>query len=205
MIIDTATYKLDENQYLVPEAIKKQIVIGHTGTMDMKHVTKWKTRLNGNYKKTAAFTISKSGQVFNHFDPIFSSTILNNPYLDKRSIVILLENEGWLSKDGENNEFIDWLGYIYNKPEEIIEKKWRNYQYWSPYTIEQFEATVALVNHLCEEFYINRYTVPHNTKLDDLLDFEGIMYRSNLDINYTDLNPSWDFNLFKQRIENEDQ
>jgi hypothetical protein len=204
MIIDTGAYKLSENQYLVPEAVKKQIVIGHTGTNGMKHFIKWATRLNGGYKKTAAFTISKNGQVFNHFDPIYSSNILNNPYLDKRSIVILLENEGWHVNDKENNEFINWLGYIYNKPDEIIEKKWRNYQYWAPYTKEQFESCIVLVNHLCDEFYIAKNAVAHNTKLDNVIDFEGIMYRSNIDINYTDLNPTWDFNLFKQRIENED-
>lgn len=204
MIIDSGKYRLGEDQYLIPEAVKKQIVIGHTGTKGMRHFTKWTTRLNGNYKKTAAFTISKSGQVFNHFDPIYSSNILNNPHLDKRSIVILLENEGWLVKDPENNEFIDWLGHIYNKPEEVTGRLWRNYKYWIPYTKEQFESCVVLVNHLCKEFYISRNAVPHNTKLDDFMDFEGILYRSNIDVNYTDLNPTWDFNLFKQRIENED-
>src|ERR1044072_4051225 len=205
MIIDTETYKLSENQYLVPETIKKQIVIGHTGTRDMKHVVKWTTRLNGKYKKTAAFTISKGGHVFNHFDPIFSSSILDSIHQDKRSIVILLENEGWLTHDEENDEFIDWLGYIYNNPEEIIEKKWRSYQYWAPYTKEQFESTVELVKQLCDEFFIPRYAVAHNTKLDEVIDFEGILYRSNFGVNYTDLNPTWDFSLFKQMIENEDQ
>src|SRR5689334_16582613 len=117
MIIDSSTYKLSENQYLTPEAVKKQIVIGHTGTRDMKHFTKWTTILDGNYIQTAALTISKRVQVFNHYEPIYSSNILGGAHLHKRSILILHENERWLVYDTENKEFIDWLRYIYNKPD----------------------------------------------------------------------------------------
>jgi N-acetyl-anhydromuramyl-L-alanine amidase AmpD len=205
MIIDTTTYQLPESNYLTPETVKKQIIIGHTGSKDMKHFTKWMTRLNGNYKKTAAFTIDAAGRVFNHFDPLFSSNLLGRVEIDKKSIIILLENEGWLTKDAERGEFLNWVGHIYNKPENVVEKRWRNYQYWSPYSEEQFNSTVELVNQLCDEFFIPKFVISHNTKVEGLDNFEGVLYKSNIDKNNTDLNPSWGFVQFKQLIENEKQ
>lgn len=202
MVIDKTSYELSTNNYINEETIKHQIVLGHTSTNDMLHVTKWKNRLNGNYKKTAAFTIDIGGGIYRHFDPIYFSNILGNIEFDKKSIVILLENSGSLIKDGENNQFIDWIGHIYNKPEKVIEKRWRNYQYWAPYTDEQVISTVELVKSLCKEFYITKFVIPHNTKLNQLDDFEGVLYRSNLEKYNTDLSPAWNFEEFKNKLEN---
>ena len=81
MIIDTTTYTLSDKHYIKEQTNKKQIVIGHTSTSQMRHVTKWENRLNGEYKKTAAFTISKDGNIYQHFDPIYfsNSTSLITP------------------------------------------------------------------------------------------------------------------------------
>jgi hypothetical protein len=74
------------------ESIKKQIVLGNTFNHDMKHVIGWKHRHNGNYKKTAAFTIDINGVIHKHFDPKYQSKFFNDLILDGKSIVILLEN-----------------------------------------------------------------------------------------------------------------
>ena len=201
MKIDKKTYTLPDKNYINVETIKKQIVIGHTSSNKMRHYDKWTNRLNGNYKKTAAFTIDTNGKIYNHFDPIYFSEILGKMELDKKSIVILLENEGWLHKDAEKNEFINWVGYIYNKPEEVIERRWRNYSYWAPYSDEQFLSAVKLVNQLCEEFYIPKFAIPHNTKIEDLDNFNGILYKSNIEKHYTDLSPAWNCEKFKYKLE----
>ena len=201
MIIDTTTYKLSNSNFIEEETIKKQIMIGHTGTHNMNHFTKWVNRLNGTYKKTAAFTIDLSGNVYQHFDPIYFSPILDNLDMDKKSIVILLENDGWLVKDTEKNHFINWIGNIYNKPDDIIERKWRGYSYWVPYTIKQMESAVLLANKICEEFFIDKFAIPHNIKLDTLDDFKGVLYRSNIEKYYTDLSPAWNCELFKSKLE----
>jgi hypothetical protein len=203
MVIDSVTYKLPDNNYLRPEAIKKQIVLGHTGTWGMNHFTKWITRLNGRYQKTAAFTIDVAGTIFNHFDPIYSSNLIGKADIDKKSIIILLENEGWLAHDPEINQFSNWVGHIYNNPEKVFEKRWRSYQFWAPYTEEQFESAIQLVNQLCDEFFIPKFVIPHNTKLEGLAEFEGVLYKSNIDKNNTDLNPAWNFEGFKTRVEYE--
>ena len=63
----------------------------------------------------------KEGKIYNHFEPKFHARYFNNLELDKKTIVILLENEGWLLNNQENNQFITWLGDIYNKEEQIFE------------------------------------------------------------------------------------
>lgn len=201
MIIDAKNFKLPIDNYNPIESEKKQIVIGNTFNHDMRHVIGWLHRYNGKYKKTAPYTITKSGIVYEHFDPKYQSKYLNDSALDNRSIVILLENDGWLTKNNEKNKFITWVGDIYNGQNEVFEKKWRGYNYWCPYTKEQMVSTLKLTNLLCENFSIPKTSINHNTKIDEICDYEGIIYKSNLAKQYNDLNPSWDFELFKETIE----
>jgi hypothetical protein len=203
MVIDIKKYSLPENNFINCETIKKQIVIGHTSTNSMKHYTKWLNRLNGRYTKTAQYTIDINGKIYQHFDPIFTSNILKNTELDKKSIVILLENDGWLVKDFEKNEFINWYGDIYNITEPVVEKRWRGYLNWAPYTNKQFNSAVWLSNKLCDDFYIKKFAIPHNTKIENHDDFSGVLYRGNLDKDYTDLSPAWNFENFKYKLENQ--
>jgi len=201
MKINKTKYELLDKNFIKEETIKKQIVIAHTGTNKMKHFIKWTNRLNGTYTKTAAFTIDFSGNIYQHFDPIYFSNILGNLEMDKKSIVILLENEGWLVKNDEKKCFINWIGHIYNKSENVIERKWRGYSYWAPYTIVQLNSAVQLANKLCEEFSIDKFAISHNTKIENLDDFKGVLYRSNLEKNYTDLSPAWSCEQFKNKFE----
>ena len=201
MIIDDTTHLLPLDNYIPIESIKKQIILGHTFNHDMKHVTGWLNRCNGKYKKTAAFTIDAAGLIYKHFDPKFQAIFFNNLILNKQSIVILLENDGWVMKNGEKNEFITWKGDIYKQPSEVIEKKWRGYEHWSPYTEKQMESAISLINMLCEEFFIPVSSISHNTKIDGLLDYKGVLYKSNLEKHYTDLSPSWDCEKFKNKLE----
>lgn len=201
MIIDDITYALTPNNYIPIDTIKKQIVIGHTFNHDMKHCVGWQNRLNGNYKKTAAFSIDAAGLVYKHFDPIYHSNFFGNKEIDKQTIVILVENDGWLIKDVEKNLFITWIGDIYRGPAEIVEKRWRGYNYWCPYTKKQVESSILLVKELCNEFFIPSNSLNHNTKIDNVMDFEGVLYKSNFEKHYTDLSPSWDYENFKTKIE----
>jgi hypothetical protein len=199
MKIDEKRYILPEDNYIKAPTIKKQIIIGHTSTSKMRHFDKWTNRMNGNYKKTAPYTIDNNGNVFNHFEPIYFSEIFGNLELDKKSIVILLENEGWLVKDAEKNRFINWIGHIYNKPELVIERKWRGQTYWAPYSDKQVNATIQLVGNICDEFNIDRFAIPHNTKIDDFNTFNGVIYRSNINKNYIDLSPALSCENFKYK------
>lgn len=202
MIINDKKYKLPPKNYIPIESNKSQIIIANTFNHDMKHVTGWLSRLNGDYKKTAPFTIGSDGSVYKHFDPKYISKFFNdNSSLNNKSIVILLENDGFLVKNEEKNEFISFNGYIYNGLGEIVEKKWRGYEYWAPYSTKQIESLIDLICMLCDRFDIPLVSVAHNTKITQIGEFEGVLYRSNLEKHYTDPNPNLDYELIKNKIE----
>lgn len=194
------SYILPKNNYTNIESIKKQIVIGNTNNNNMKHYIGWVNRYNGKYKKTAAFTIDAAGIIYKHFEPRYQSEYFNDLKQNNKSIVILLENDGSLIKDVEKNNFLSWLGYIY-KEEDVFEKKWRTYNYWVQYKKEQIDSAVNLVKELCEEFYIPLTAMTHNTKMNDLEEYSGILYKSNIEMYYTDLSPAFDFEYFTNKIE----
>jgi len=87
MIIDE-TYLLSTNNYHEIESIKKQIVFGNTFNHNMRHVSGWLHRHNGNYKKTAAFTIDAAGIVYKHFEPKYQSNYFDNLKQNSKSIII---------------------------------------------------------------------------------------------------------------------
>lgn len=201
MQIDDKSYQLPIQNYISTETGKSQIVIGNTFNKDMRHYTGWLHRNNGQYKKTAHYTITVDGTIYEHFSPIYYSRYFKNYEQNLKSIVILLENDGWLIRDSEKDQYLTWIGDIYKEPSKIIAKKWRGFNFWTQYTEQQFESAINLTKVLCDRFSIPLTSVGHNTKIDILADYRGILYKSNLEKHFTDPNPSWDCELFKNKIE----
>ena len=202
-MIDKETYKLQESHYLNVETTKKRIVIGNSFSIDMNHYNGWVNRHNGKYKKTSMYTIAIDGKIYEHFNPKYSSEIIDKKDFDESTITILLENEGWLIKDlNDENRYITYVGNIYNRIDEVFVKKWRHNNYWSPYSQKQLDSTVYLINKLCNDFEIPKNVIHHNTKISNGYSYEGILYKSNLNTYFTDVNPSWDFAGIKEQIEN---
>lgn len=194
MEINNTDYILDEHNYVREETEKEKIIFMNSLNEGMNHVNGWKTRMNGEYKYTSAFTIAKDGTVFQHYDPKYWSKVFNKN-IDREIIPITMENYGYLKMENKETGFITWLRDIY-KGDEVFEKRWRGYKYWDPYTDEQKESAVRLVDELCETFDIEKDSVPYNIKIDSPEAFKGVMYRSNFDKYYCDLSPAWDFTLF---------
>lgn len=199
--IDKETHKLSKDNYYEVMSDKHQIVIGHSFSSGMNHIVGWKTRLNGKNKKTAAFTISLSGEIFQHYDPKYCSDFINIKGVNQFIIPIVLENEGWLIKDEENKRFLNWVGNIYNRDEDIVPRKWRSKNYWAPYSKEQLESSIKLVKYLCGEFNINQTSIGYNTKVDTIADYNGVAFRSNYSSELTDLSPAFNFAEFKNKLE----
>lgn len=197
MIIDTETYRLKEDHYFVEENEKNLIVIGNSFSDKLNHFTGWLNRHDGKYKKTAHYTISRKGEVYEHFNPKHHSNFLKN----KKVISIVLENKGWLKKDLKSGEYFDWIGNIYKRRVKVLEKRWRGQQYWDVYTQKQLNSTIKLVRKLCEDYNIQKKCVAHNTFINEINDFNGVAYRSNFYKDNTDVNPSWNFKEFKDKIE----
>lgn len=158
-----------------------------------------KYRYGGKYEKIPNYLISKDGNIKNFFEPKYSSNYFGVKKIDNRSIIICLENNGWLKKHHLSGKFMNWIGDIYfNKP---FEKKWRGYGFWDSYTDEQYEALSGLILELTEEFDIPLEYVGHNTKVTGVENFKGITSRSNYSDIYTDVSPSFDFEKLKNKVD----
>jgi N-acetyl-anhydromuramyl-L-alanine amidase AmpD len=180
---------------------KKQIVLTHTSRNVSDYILSLKHRYNGKYDKIPHFLIKKDGRVLQMMDPSFYSNYLDSEHQNKSSIIISLENFGWLKKNPLNASYVNWIGDIYK--EGIYERKWRGYFFWEPYTDNQMESLIELTLYLCEMFSIPPTCIGHNVKLDGIEKFEGIITRSNFTTDSTDLSPAFNFEQFKKILENE--
>ena len=200
MIIDKTRYRLPESNYNKVKSTKSKVMFQNSYNAGMNHHTGWLTRVNGQYKNTTAYTIDKDGTIYQHFNPDYSGRIFDRK-VDETIIAITMVNLGYLKLDTDIDSFITWLGDIY-KGDKVVEKRWRGHKFWEPYTDEQKEAAVELAKYLCDRFTIGNNTVTHNIRLDAPNTFSGVMYRSNFNKHYSDLSPAWDFEQFKENMEN---
>lgn len=200
MTIDNLTYVLNEKNYYSSEHDKKQIVIGNTFNTKMDHFIGWQNRLMGNYKKVANFTIDTEGKIYQHFDPKYYSDFLPNSIYNKQIISVVLVNQGWLEYDIKEKKYFNSLGN-YHQGESVTERRWRNHTFWDNYTDSQTESLVDLTKYLLEKYKITKNILGHNTYIREIYNFEGITYRSNWIKDCTDLSPSFDFDIFKYKVE----
>jgi len=180
---------------------KTQVILSHTSRDIKNYILSLKHRNNGEYKKVPHYVISKSGVVFSLMDDLCYSQYYGDEIIDKNAIHVVLENLGWFDKIPAENSFINWIGDIYK--EKVFEKKWRDYFFWDYYTDEQINSCINLCNNILENNSIDKKFIGHNIKVDGISKFVGIVNRSNFNTFYTDLNPSFKFEYFKNQIENE--
>ena len=197
--IDKKTYQLNEEQYYTEKVRKEKIIIGHSYSPDVKFANGWLTREGGKYKSVSHFTIDKEGKIYQHIDPSFYCDFLNKKMIDKSSISVTLINEGWLKDTG--GSFVDWANREYRGDvEELISRKWRERQYWSPYSDEQINGLNDLCLYLTNKFGIERNVMEHNVSDKASLTFKGILFRSNFLKHHTDVSPAFDIPTFTDLI-----
>jgi N-acetyl-anhydromuramyl-L-alanine amidase AmpD len=112
---------------------------------------------------------------------------------------VSFENLGWLEKEPLKNHHINWLGSIYK--EKVFDRKWRDFFFWEPYTKKQLEKAAILCKTLCEKHSIEKTCLGHNTKINRMETFKGILTRSNIDEDVTDVSPAFDFEYFIKKLE----
>jgi hypothetical protein len=164
-------------------------------------LTSLKYRYNGRYNKLPNYIITRKGEILQLLPDNSYSNYTNNEEVNRDSIIICLENLGWLEKKPLTNYYINWKGSIYN--EKAFEKKWRDFFFWQPYTPIQIEMCAELCKNLTESLNIKKRCVGHNTRFEGVSNYEGIVSKSNYDSSYTDLNPSFNFETFIKHLENE--
>ena len=179
---------------------KHQIILTHTSRNVDDYLMSITKRLGGKTKKVPNYVIGRNGVVHQLMEPYTHRSFFKDNEIDEISIIVSLENLGWLEKEPLKNSYINWIGNIYTG--DVVEKKWRDYFVWQPYTTEQMESLVMLCKDLMKKFKIDKKFVGHNTKVSGAERYEGITTRSNYDSKYTDLSPAFNYELFSKLIEN---
>ena len=169
-----------------------QILLCNTNR-DIKNYLKGiKFRNNGKYKKIPNYIIDKLGNIHQTNTKDVSTHYLSG-YRKDGVVVVCLENRGWLKRRSTDGKYVDWLGDIYNN--KVFSKKWRNKLFWDKYTDKQIEVTKKLVNEICEKNNILNNFVGHNVLVDGIKNYKGVVSRSNYNEYWTDINPSFNFEI----------
>lgn len=181
--------------------VKKQIILLHSSRNSEEYLTALKHRHNGSYSKIPNYFIDREGKVIKLLEDNQYSKFFFKNEINKNAIFVCLENLGWLEKQPLKNAYINWIGTIYNS--KVFQRKWRDYYYWQPYTEEQMLSTSELCLKLCNDNLIKVETLGHNTKINGIENFEGVVTKSNFLSEITDLSPAFDFELFGKLLKNE--
>ena len=112
-----------------------------------------------NFKSFNFFTIFKNIKYIDSNN--YTNNIVN---INRNSIIISLENLGWLNKNTINGLLNNWAGDPYRS--EPFIKSWRNYFFWDRYTEEQMDALSKLCESLCEKHEIPKKSVPSQGYLE---------------------------------------
>lgn len=180
---------------------KTQIILCHTSRTANEYLISLKYRKNGKYDKIPNFLISKDGKILDLIPSDSYCNFFDNEDVNKNSIIISLENLGWLEKLQLSPHYNNWIGDIYKGVP--YERKWRDYFLWDPYTPEQIQSLVNLCLQLCKKHKIPIDCIGHNTKITNIEKLKGIVSRSNFDQVFTDVSPAFDFDKFTNMLKNE--
>lgn len=180
---------------------KRQIILNHTSREVGDYLTSLEFRYNRKYDKIPNYIITREGEVLQLLPETGYSNVFDNSIVNENSIIITLENLGWLEKKPLLNYYINWIGSIYKQ--EVYNKKWRDYFFWEPYDDRQFDMTVKLCNELLDNMNIRKKFVGYNTYVSHIENYPGVVTRSNFDTKFTDLSPAFNYELFSKMIDNE--
>ena len=180
---------------------KHQIILTHTSRNLNDYLQSLKFRFNGDFKRIPNYIITREGKVLQLLGNTEHSEYFKDPNINRNSIIVSLENLGWLQKEPLTNHYINWIGDIYKG--RVFEKKWRDYFFWQPYTEEQIISVSLLCKELFSKMNIEPQVLEHNTITSNVEKIKGVVTKSNFDSLYTDLNPSFNFNELLKNIKNE--
>jgi len=189
------------NNFVGTHQDKKQIILTHTSRDVEEYLMSLKYRMNGKFTRIPNYIIAKDGSVIQTLSEEHYSDFFHYPQINKESIIISLENLGWLEKVPLKDQYTNWIGNIYKGVP--YEKKWRDYFLWEPYTEAQMVSTAELCIKIVNKHNIEKKSVGHNTRISGIEDFGGIVSRSNYDNDFTDVSPAFNFETFVKYIKNE--
>jgi N-acetyl-anhydromuramyl-L-alanine amidase AmpD len=180
---------------------KHQIILTHTSRNINDYLQSLKFRFNGGFKRIPNYIITREGKILQLLGNSEHSEYFKDPNINRNSIIISLENLGWLQKEPLTDYYINWIGDIYKG--KVFERKWREYFFWEPYTDKQLDSTALLCDKLFNELTIKRQIIEHNTKISGIEKYKGVVTKSNFDVKFTDVSPAFKLDELLKKIEYE--
>jgi N-acetyl-anhydromuramyl-L-alanine amidase AmpD len=193
--LDKETFKVDGKNFHQTKTKKTQIIIAGSLRKESNQILHLQTKDFGASKRWSTYTISREGKIYQHYDPQYYSDYMGIKEIDKKSISIVLENMGMLIYDTNKESFINWINEECDE-KLVYEKLWKNFRYWESYSNVQYDSLSWLCMYLCKEYGINLDALGFNVFHEETTNYQGIVTRSNYDSDYSDLNPSFDFQKF---------
>lgn len=181
---------------------KYQIIIINSSRKFPEYLVSLQNRHFGKYNKIPNYIITNQGIIHQLLSDEEYSSIFKDENINKNSIIICLENLGWLNKEPLKDYYINWIGNIYKGV--VFDRKWREHFFWEPYKEEQMISLSNLCKDLTKKNSITKKLIGHNTKIHGIEKIKGIVTRSNFDSNFTDVTPAFDFDKFNKLLGNEE-
>jgi len=167
-----------------------RIILTNTKRVGEDYLKSLEFRNNGNYDRKPNYVIMKRGELIKTQEVGGNTNFFDEIKFNKNSIIVSLENLGWVNKNTLSSTYSNWLG---TKIDKVYERKWRDKFFWDVYTDEQMKTLINLCLESCEEHKIQKKFIGHNTLLPNVEKFSGIISRSNFSSQETDVSPSFNF------------
>lgn len=181
--------KVENIQFIKSLTPKKQIVIGN---ITYPTVTAYLAKLKRHTYETSDvphYMISSCGTIYNLFNDKYFSTYVDTDDCEQ-SITIGLFNSGILYKQ-RGKYFNIFMNEV--PVENVEDKSFKGQTHWEKYTEPQIKALQQLIEYLCEKMNIVPNIVDSHAHLTMKHSF-NVLYRSNLDNKYFDINPILNLN-----------
>lgn len=145
------------------------------------------------------FFISEKGLVYQLYDEKYNNTITGISNIDNNTIVISIENLGWLEQigDGEDIAYSNWYKVLVS-PDRVFKKEFRLKHNWHTYTKEQYTSLRSLLQTMIDKHKIKKECLFHIFPIENYNTYEGIFSRCNICDSYTDISPAFNFNEIKK-------
>jgi N-acetyl-anhydromuramyl-L-alanine amidase AmpD len=198
MRIDSETYAIPEGNRYKTQIAKTQIILATSLRKDSNHIIRLQHRDYHKSKAWNTYTVSRTGEIYQHYDPIYHSDFIGIKEVDKKSISVVLENMGCLFV-APNDKYINWINEVCDT-KNVEEREWQGYKFWEKFSDEQVESTIVLCRRLCDDFGIPKQIIEFHHYHKDTQKFRGIVFRSNYIEECNDINPQFDISKFTELL-----
>lgn len=197
--INKKTYRINQKNYHKSVFDKSQIIVGFSLRKNNHHINRLLHKKYGKTKKWNTYTISRDGQIYEHYNPRYYSDFIGMKDVDKQSISIVLENMGSLLKI--EKKYVNWLNEECD-PNLVGEKKWLGNKFWEIIPPQQIENTLLLCDKLCNDFNIKKQIIDFHYQHSEIMKFNGIVLKSNYLDDSNNVNPFFDLIEFNDLLTN---